>query len=206
MIGVAQVIGMNPTLRAFFSGARPRQRPRSPPEVERTARSRPGRSRPPPISGRHAALRPVGTWRAPQRKQRHPDSAAPRCWPARIATPAPPDRARPRSDAHRTRSLRAIACDRNRRDHRMSCAPLCHCHRRRRRFRVIRPARCRTGRRSCPRYAALVSFASIGSPSSIGSAGSRDHSFQEPKYIRTSFTPAFFRARNVFEARAPLKQ
>ena len=57
------------------------------------------------------------------------------------------------------------------------------------------------------RHAALVvSVASIGSPSSIGSDGSRDHSFQEPKYIRTSFTPAFFSARNVFEARAPLKQ
>ena len=57
------------------------------------------------------------------------------------------------------------------------------------------------------RYAALVvSLASIGSPSSIGSDGSRDHSFQEPKYIRTSFTPAFFKARKVFEARAPLKQ
>ena len=51
-----------------------------------------------------------------------------------------------------------------------------------------------------------VTVAAIGSPSSIGSDGSRDHSFQEPKYIRTSFTPAFFSARNVFEARAPLKQ
>jgi len=56
------------------------------------------------------------------------------------------------------------------------------------------------------RYAASVSLASVGSPSSIGSDGSRDHSFQEPKYIRTSFTPAFFSARNVFDARAPLKQ
>ena len=52
----------------------------------------------------------------------------------------------------------------------------------------------------------VVSLISVGSPSSIGSDGSRDHSFQEPKYIRTSFTPAFFSARNVFEARAPLKQ
>jgi len=62
-------------------------------------------------------------------------------------------------------------------------------------------------RNTCTCYAALVvSVASIGSPSSIGSDGSRDHSFQEPKYIRTSFTPAFFSARNVFEARAPVKQ
>src|SRR4029078_13197185 len=57
------------------------------------------------------------------------------------------------------------------------------------------------------RYSAVVvSVAAVGSPSSIGSDGSRDHSFQEPKYIRTSFTPAFFSARNVFEARAPFKQ
>ena len=40
----------------------------------------------------------------------------------------------------------------------------------------------------------------------IGSDGSRDHSFHDPKYIRTSFTPAFLSAKNVFEARAPLKQ
>ena len=39
-----------------------------------------------------------------------------------------------------------------------------------------------------------------------GSSGSRDHSFHEPKYILTSFTPASFKARYVFEARAPLKQ
>ena len=37
---------------------------------------------------------------------------------------------------------------------------------------------------------------------SIGSDGSRDHSFHEPKYIRTSVTLAFFSATNVFEARA----
>jgi len=35
------------------------------------------------------------------------------------------------------------------------------------------------------------------------SDGSRDHSFQEPKYIRTSFTPAFFSARKVFEPAPP---
>ena len=63
------------------------------------------------------------------------------------------------------------------------------------------------GDETCTFYAALpVNRAAVGSPSSIGSEGSRDHSFQEPKYIRTSFTPAFFSARNVFEARAPLKQ
>lgn len=56
-------------------------------------------------------------------------------------------------------------------------------------------------------YAALVvTSVAIGNPCSIGSDGSRDHSFQEPKYIRTSFTPAFLSARKVFEARAPLKQ
>src|SRR5450755_1916813 len=61
--------------------------------------------------------------------------------------------------------------------------------------------------KTCRFYAALsVTPAASGSPSSIGSEGSRDHSFQEPKYIRTSFTPAFLSARNVFEARAPLKQ
>jgi len=59
-----------------------------------------------------------------------------------------------------------------------------------------------------PNYhaALVVTSVAIGNPCSIGSDGSRDHSFQEPKYIRTSFTPAFFSARNVFEARAPLKQ
>src|SRR4051812_48188933 len=63
------------------------------------------------------------------------------------------------------------------------------------------------GEKTCRFYAAFsVTPAASGSPSSIGSAGSRDHSFQEPKYIRTSFTPAFLSARNVFEARAPLKQ
>src|SRR5262249_5379148 len=61
--------------------------------------------------------------------------------------------------------------------------------------------------KTCRFYAALpVTMAAVGRPSSIGSAGSRDHSFQEPKYIRTSFTPAFFNARKVFDARAPLKQ
>src|ERR1700745_1567183 len=58
-----------------------------------------------------------------------------------------------------------------------------------------------------PPYAALpVTRAAVGRPSSIGSDGSRDHSFQDPKYIRTSFTPAFFSARKGLEARAPLKQ
>ena len=62
-------------------------------------------------------------------------------------------------------------------------------------------------RYACTFYAALpVNRAAVGRPSSIGSDGSRDHSFQEPKYIRTSFTPAFFNARKVFDARAPLKQ
>ena len=61
--------------------------------------------------------------------------------------------------------------------------------------------------KTCRFYAALpVTRAAVGRPSSIGSDGSRDHSFQEPKYIRTSFTPAFFSARKVFDARAPLKQ
>ena len=56
-------------------------------------------------------------------------------------------------------------------------------------------------------HAALVVIApASGSPSSIGRDGSRDHSFHEPKYMRTSLMPAFFSARNVLEARAPLKQ
>src|SRR6476620_8451941 len=38
--------------------------------------------------------------------------------------------------------------------------------------------------------ALLISLASVGRPSSIGSDGSRDHSFHDPKYMRTSFTPA----------------
>ena len=72
---------------------------------------------------------------------------------------------------------------------------------------IARP-RIRPGdEKTCRFYAAFsVSLGSTGRPSSIGSEGSRDHSFQEPKYIRTSFTPAFFSARKVFEARAPLKQ
>ncbi len=45
-----------------------------------------------------------------------------------------------------------------------------------------------------------------GRPLSIGSSGSRLHSFQDPKYIRTSFTPACFSATSVLDARAPLKQ
>src|ERR1700693_2230685 len=45
-----------------------------------------------------------------------------------------------------------------------------------------------------------------GSPSSLGSEGSRDHSFHEPKYMRTSSTPASLSATMVLEARAPLKQ
>ena len=75
--------------------------------------------------------------------------------------------------------------------------------------RIHRPAASSAAGRCkpCMFYAAFsVSPASVGRPSSIGSDGSRDHSFQEPKYIRTSFTPAFFSARKVFEARAPLKQ
>src|ERR1700731_2967864 len=61
--------------------------------------------------------------------------------------------------------------------------------------------------KTCTFYAAFsVSLASVGRPSSIGSDGSRDHSFHDPKYIRTSFTPAFLSARKVLDARAPLKQ
>ena len=40
----------------------------------------------------------------------------------------------------------------------------------------------------------------------MGRAGSRDHSFHEPKYMRTSVKPACFSARKVLDARAPLKQ
>src|SRR6516225_11504587 len=55
--------------------------------------------------------------------------------------------------------------------------------------------------KTCRFYAALpVTPAAVGRPSSIGSEGSRDHSFQEPKYMHTSLTPAFFRARKVFAA------
>src|SRR5882672_3550582 len=94
-------------------------------------------------------------------------------------------------------------------------APLCHTGpSAKSRFAAIRiinhrpAAFCAAGRcKTCTFYAALpVKRAAVGRPSSIGSDGSRDHSFQEPKYIRTSFTPAFFSARKVFEARAPLKQ
>ena len=42
-----------------------------------------------------------------------------------------------------------------------------------------------------------------GRLSSIGSAGSRDHAFHEPKYMRTSLKPACFSARKVLDARAP---
>ena len=45
-----------------------------------------------------------------------------------------------------------------------------------------------------------------GRPVSIGSAGSRLHSFHEPKYMRTSVTPAALSATRVLDARAPLKQ
>ncbi len=48
----------------------------------------------------------------------------------------------------------------------------------------------------------------VGRPSSIGSGWiTRDHSFQEPKYIRTSFTlPVSSAQGSSLEARAPLKQ
>ena len=55
--------------------------------------------------------------------------------------------------------------------------------------------------RDTPPHAAIFVI-----PSSIGSEGSRDHSFHDPKYIFTSSYPASFSARNVFDARAPLKQ
>ena len=48
--------------------------------------------------------------------------------------------------------------------------------------------------------------AANGRPLSMGRVGSRDHSFQDPKYMRTSAIPASLSARNVLEARAPLKQ
>jgi hypothetical protein len=56
--------------------------------------------------------------------------------------------------------------------------------------------------------AATLTLAAVlnGSPASIGSEGSRDHSFQEPKYRVTFSTPASLRATRVLEARAPLKQ
>ena len=38
-------------------------------------------------------------------------------------------------------------------------------------------------------------------PVSMGMVGSRDHSFQEPKYMRTSSMPASLSATMVFEAR-----
>src|SRR5581483_4575220 len=93
----------------------------------------------------------------------------------------------------------------------IACAPLSHLH-------SGSPSPCTEklllpgflapgSNKTCRFYAALpVTMAAVGRPSSIGSDGSRDHSFQEPKYIRTSFTPAFFSARKVFDARAPLKQ
>ena len=47
---------------------------------------------------------------------------------------------------------------------------------------------------------------SSGASDSMGSEASRDHSFHEPKYMRTSVKPACLSARKVLEARAPLKQ
>ena len=45
-----------------------------------------------------------------------------------------------------------------------------------------------------------------GKPSSIGKFSSRDHSFQDPKYTRMSFTPISLSAMKVTDVRAPLKQ
>lgn len=45
-----------------------------------------------------------------------------------------------------------------------------------------------------------------GMPVSIGRLSSRLHSFHDPKYIRTSRTPASRSATSVLDARAPLKQ
>src|SRR5574343_2048825 len=46
----------------------------------------------------------------------------------------------------------------------------------------------------------------VGRPVAMGSESSRDHSFQEPKYMRTFSKPACLSAKNELEARAPLKQ
>jgi hypothetical protein len=78
------------------------------------------------------------------------------------------------------------------------------------------PAACRApgakGMRTVRPYSAALAviagslLAAQGGPDSMGSDGSRLHSFQEPKYIRTSLMPASLSATSEFEARAPLKQ
>ncbi len=89
MIGVAQVIGMKPTLRSFFSGA-PALREDFGRRLEagKTATAPPARSTHRPISGRRAAPHPAETSRASRRRRRRPRSASPRSRRARSATPS----------------------------------------------------------------------------------------------------------------------
>ena len=216
MIGVAQVIGMKPTLRSFFSGV-----PRLGEglgrglEREELRDARRARSRRRPISGTPGARHPSETSRASPRTRRRPRNASSSDWrPARSAARARPDRVRPRSDAGRTRSPLATARGRHRRDRRRWTCPIpsrgANGAGKSRHVSGF-TARPRERGRAMKKHAVSMplfrsAWPRVGRPSSIGSDGSRDHSFQEPKYIRTSFTPAFFSARKVFDARAPLKQ
>src|SRR6202035_4202432 len=134
---------------------------------------------------------------------------------ARIAASARRGHAPPRTDAGRKRSPIVTACDRRQTDYRRWTCPIPLRAAGKSKGKpagssgVHRPAAAArpSDEKTCAFYAAFsVSLASVGRPSSIGSDGSRDHSFHDPKYIRTSFTPAFLSARKVLDARAPLKQ
>ena len=217
MIGVAQVIGMKPTLRSFFSGAPPcanasvavlsgknceiaASAVEAPTDFRNARRAASLRKHRPHHGGGDDALVALARFACATGSQRSDSaacscSAAERCWPQ-----TQPERVSSRSaskGSSKVDMLRPFVTPAK------TEVPL-------RRVRQINciAARYFAGRRqTCTFYAALpVKRAAVGSPSSIGSEGSRDHSFQEPKYIRTSFTPAFFSARKVFEARAPLKQ
>ena len=202
-------------LEVLLLAARLRQRLRSPSSAGRIATAPRARWRHRPISERRAARHLSERPPASRRRRPRPRSACPRSGPGppRNAAFARHDRARRRSDAGRRRS-RFSAAARHRRDRRMwtLLAPLCRTGRpavpAAPQICTARPLFVRSGgtehARSMP--LCLLRGHRSASPSSIGSDGSRDHSFQEPKYIRTSFTPAFFSARKVFEARAPLKQ
>ena len=216
MIGVAQVIGMKPTLRSFFSGTAGFRKGLGR-RLERKELGDRGER------GRRADRFKKRPARGILRKHRAHDSRGndalvtllAACHRLASQRRQQPDHVRPLIDAGRTRSPLAKARDRHRRDRqRWTCLHFLTCRQdpegqSRHVQRIHRPAatRGRAVKKHAAFYAAFsVSLASVGRPSSIGSEGSRDHSFQEPKYIRTSFTPAFFSARKVFDARAPLKQ
>ena len=118
MMGVAQVIGIKPTLRSFFSGA-PAPCAKTSVAVAngKNARARRARSRRRPISGRPGAPRLSERSRAsPPRPRRFRNLPPLHRWRSTRAGPATPDHARCGSHARRRGSLRSAGDDRHQTD------------------------------------------------------------------------------------------